>query len=184
MELKDLAKRLRAISNEQKLAKILEFPLQDLFFRILYDMAKAQAPDTSQARMNIIRRCADKLGTSYSTMADNLIKSYEYWWKHGYPENANRSPEKLAESKIIMSNGIFQWSSTDAGILQQEDSKSMSSISTNVVDMNGNERDNSGLFVNHITKVAKKYDDGYDINIIDKHIENYIKNYIETGVMK
>lgn len=182
MELKDLAKRLRNISNQTKLVKILEFPLQDMFFRILYDMAKAQAPDTSQARMNIIRRCADKLGTSYSAMADKLIESYEYWWKHGYPENIDRSPENLAESKVIMSNGIFQWSSTDMGILQQEDSRDMSSISKVVEDMNGNKRDNTGMFVNHITSIAKKYNDNYDY-IIDKHIENYIKNYIETGAI-
>ena len=183
MTLSELSKRLHNISNQKKLVKILEKPLQIMFFHILYDIAKMQAPDTSQARMNIIRRCADKLGGDYSTMADNLIKSYEYWWRHGYPENADRSPENISESKVIMTNGIFHWSSTDAGIIQQEISKSDSSISTQVTDMSGNPRDNNGLHSNHITRVSNDYNNGIYDKIIDKHIEQYIKNYIENGVV-
>ena len=181
MELKDLSKRLKALSNQKTLVKIVEKPLQIMFFNILYDIAKRQAPDTSQARMNIIRRCADKLGMEYSVMADNLIKSYEYWWKHGYPENIDRSPDNIAESKIIMSNGIFEWSSTDMGIVMQELGRK---ISTKVTDMQGNPRDNSNLITNHITVTTHEYDNGKYDEIIDKHIGQYIKNYIETGVLQ
>ena len=177
MELKDLSKRLRNMANEKTIVKILEKPLQIMFFNILYDIAKMQAPDTSQARMNIIRRCADKLGVEYSAMADNLIKSYEYWWKHGYPENADRSPENISESKVIMSNGIFQWSTTDMAIISQENGRR---ISTKVKDMEGNPRDNTGLHTNHITINAHTYENGKYDSIIDKHINKYknLKNYL------
>src|SRR5574344_937517 len=101
MELKDLIKNLKNLTNENKVAKIVNVPLEELFYHILYEIAQLQAPDTSHARMLIIKKCAEKLNKNY----EELIESYEYWWNHGYPENINRTPQDVADSKVTMKNG-------------------------------------------------------------------------------
>lgn len=177
---KELIKRLNTIKDEKKLVKIINKPLQELFFYILYDIAKLQAPDTSQARMNIIRKVADALGTTYKQMADNLIETYYYWENHGYPENNERNWDNVSQSKVIMKSGVFKWTSTDEGIIAQEFDRKGSDF---VTDMAGNKRE--GYFPKgHISIVASAYDNDsmpYNI-IIDKRIKEYITKYIETGV--
>jgi hypothetical protein len=177
MELKDLIKNLKNLTNENKVAKIVNVPLEELFYHILYEIAQLQAPDTSHARMLIIKKCAEKLNKNY----EELIESYEYWWNHGYPENINRTPQDVADSKVTMKDGLYTWSSTDAGIYAQEFERRGSD---NVKDMNGNDR--VGNFPQgHITQVANKYDDnvGEFSNIINKKIEDILINYILTGVI-
>lgn len=175
MELKDLIKNLKTLTDEKKVARIVNEPLEKLFYYILYDIAKLQAPDTSQARMLIIRKCAEKLNMPY----ENLIESYEYWWKNGYPENINRSPDNIKDSKITMKAGLYEWSSTDEGIYAQEFTRKGSD---NVKDMNGNDR--VGYFPKgHITIASNKYNDGVGefSNVINKRIEDILVNYILTG---
>lgn len=175
MNLKELSNRLKVLRVQSKTVKIIEKPLQIMFFNILYDIAKAQAPDTSQGRMNIIMRCAEKLGMEYLSVAEKLIESWNFWESHGFPENKNRSPDNLSESSIEMENGIFKWSTTDMAIIEQENGREISKI---------HPRSNSGLYTNHITVNSFKYDAGFYNNIIDKHIEIYINNYIDSGVIK
>lgn len=165
------------LKNLKNISLAVEYPMQELFFYILFNIAELQAPDTGYARALIVKGMADKLGTDFNNVLSKLKEFYFWWETHGYPDNVNRrwDNDLTTDSIISLNPGLFTWSSDDEGIIRQQYESWGSK----------NVEGRSGYYPKgHIDIVAGRFNDEQYKRIwtvIERELEKHIDYYLTHG---
>jgi len=170
--------------RDEGLLKTVDKEIKDIFYIVLYDMAKTTITDTGQARSAIIDEYASKYGYNASDLFNEF---YGFWEKHGFPDNSNRGwgnantsysdkfDGKTAKVKLkINDEGLFAQENADAqGLFEGH-------LYPSEVHSQGTGRDNSQYKPRHITKVS----DGYMNNPQIEQLLNEMVKKIEKRLFK
>jgi hypothetical protein len=186
---------LEEVKNEG-LCKIAEKEIKDIFYVVLYEMAKRTITDTGQSRSSIIDDFASKYGYNVSALYSEF---YGFWEKRHYPENANRDwgnanvaytdkfDGKQAKVKLkINDEGLYAQEHADAqglynGHLYPSEihSGGIRNKAGEIV-VEGTGRDNSRFIPHHITYVS----DNWQYNMEVENLFNQITNKIAERLFK
>ena len=172
--------------RDEGLVKICEKQIKDVFYTVLYEMAKLTIVDTGQARSAIIDDFASRYGYNVSELYSEF---YGFWekdrnlyapWGNGRSELRNWGSADVSYSDKFDKRGAnVDLNINDEGLFAQENATGNK--------FNGREypssthaentgRDNSKYEIRHITKVSDDWVNNSEINKLFKDIENEIVN--------
>jgi len=165
--------------RDEGLVKVCEKQIQDIFYIVLYEMARKTISDTGQSRSAIIDDFASKYGYNVS---DLYTEFYGFWEKRGFPENANRDWENANvnySDKFDGKKAKVSIKIKDEGLYAQENAMANGLFDGHLypseVHSEKTGRDNSQFEPRHITRTSDMWVNNDEILKIYKEIGNEIR---------
>ena len=166
--------------RDEGLVKVCEKQIRDVFFVVLYEMARKTISDTGQSRSAIIDDFAGKYGYN---VANLYTEFYGYWEKHGFPQNSVRrkgSANVNYSDKFEGKKANVNIKIKDKGLYAQENASADGVFDGHLypseVHSEFTGRDNNQFEPHHITRTSELWVNNSEILEIYKEMSKEIRN--------
>ena len=171
--------------RDEGLVKVCEKQIKDIFYIVLYEMARKTITDTGQSRSAIIDDFASRYGYNVS---DLYSEFYGFWEKRNYPQNASRNwgnanvnysdkfeGKKAKVSIKIKDEGLYAQENASANGTFKDPTTGEMHLYPSEVHSKFTGRDNSQFEPRHITRTSDSWVNNDEILRIYKEIGNEIR---------